>query len=138
MKRIVFFFSILSSITWLLLCNSPQEPQELTSNIEDSNVELAIDSLSLSVDDDGIFRDTIGDTISFQVYRHLGNLIDSFSIDFGQDTSIVFSTKKFEEDTFDISYAFTSTGRKPISIEIYRIDETVHTVDSIIIIDISG
>ena len=133
MKRAVFFFSVLSLVTWLLLCDSPQES---ATNIEDTDVDLIIDSLSLSVDDDGIFQDTIGDSISFHVYRHFSDLIESFVVDFGEDTSIVFSTKKFKEDTFDISFVFTSTGSKVISIAIHRTDGTVGTIDSIIIIDI--
>ncbi|MBN1575904.1 MAG: hypothetical protein JW913_05085 [Chitinispirillaceae bacterium] len=131
MKRALLFLSIMTFILGLLLCELPQDPSKI---VENSGVELAIDSLS--ADSSGIYRDTIGDSISFHVYRRLGDLIDSFVIDFGGDTTIVFSTDEFQEDTFDIGYIFTSTGSKPIGIAMYRIDGTVRTIDSVIIIDI--
>ncbi|MBN1306494.1 MAG: hypothetical protein JXA18_01155 [Chitinispirillaceae bacterium] len=131
MKRALFFLSFTIVFLLLMLCELPQDPETI---VENSNVELAIDSLS--ADSSGMYHDTLGDCISFQVNRILGNLIDSFIVDFGDDSSIVFSTDEFQEDTFDFEYCFTSTGAMLVGISIYRTDGTVRRVDSVVIIDI--
>ncbi len=118
-------------ILYSVFCQLPQDPSTIPEN---SKVELSVDSLS--ADTNGIFRDTVGKTISFHVRRELSNLIDSFIVNLGDDTSMVFATTSFKKDTFGFSYSFGSVGRKPVSVIIYRINGTVYTMDSIIIIDI--
>lgn len=131
-RKTVVVFCFVFLFSWLMTCvDVPQDP---TTNFDNATISIVIDSLPS--DSDGVYLDTAGDSISFHFSRFLIDLVDSFAVEFDEDTTVVFSSEEFPEDTIDFNFAFFTPGSKVLSVTVYRTDDTEKEYDSAVVFTI--